>query len=165
MVECEKESGELEELRSEARALLKEARTGVLATLGRAEGTPYASVVDVAGAPKGGDLLLLLSDLAEHTRNLRVDARASVVVADAQGEGEVLERGRASFQGRVESVRGEALEALREHYLRCHPQARGYVGFADFNLYVLRVDRVRFVAGFGRMGWIEGEVWHALTED
>jgi len=158
MVSRERESGALEDLGAEAQALLSEARHGVLATISRDQGYPYASVVDVAGLPDG-DLLLLLSDLAEHTQNLRVDSRVSIVIAATEGDGEVLERGRASFQGRVEVARQEELVVFKTHYLRAHPQARGYVTFADFNFFRLRVERVRFIAGFGRMGWIEEELW------
>ncbi|RDV39143.1 hypothetical protein DV096_00795 [Bradymonadaceae bacterium TMQ3] len=158
----EKESGRLEELAVEARDVLRGARHGVLATLSAEKGFPYASVVDVAGL-EGGDLLLLLSDLAEHTRNLRADSRASLVVAASEGEGELLERGRASFQGKVEAVGGGEIDDLRARYLEVHPQAKGYVGFADFHFFRLRVERVRFIAGFGRMGWVEGALWRQIS--
>ncbi|TXD37729.1 hypothetical protein FRC98_08565 [Lujinxingia vulgaris] len=157
----EKESGSLDALAGEARRLLMESRHGVLATLSEESGFPYASVVDVAGL-EDGDLLLLLSDLAEHTRNLRADGRASLVVAATEGEGELLERGRASFQGRVESVSTDGTEEVRARYLEVHPQAKGYVGFADFHFFRLRVERVRFIAGFGRMGWVERDLWKSL---
>lgn len=158
----EKEAGALDELAEEARTLLRDARHGVLATLNAENGFPYASVVDVAGL-KDGDLLLLLSDLAEHTRNLRADGRVSLVVASTEGKGEVLERGRASFQGRIEPLADDEAQETRARYLEVHPQAKGYAGFADFNFYRLGVERVRFIAGFGRMGWIEEEMWRDLT--
>jgi len=61
----------------EARKLLRAARVGTLAS--SAQGQPYASLVTPTSAPELS-LLLFLSDLSEHTRHLRADARCSVLV-------------------------------------------------------------------------------------
>ena len=62
----------------EARGLLRAARVGTLASV--ADGQPFASLVTPACAPDLS-LLLLLSDLSEHTRHLRAEPRCSVLVA------------------------------------------------------------------------------------
>ena len=41
--------------------------------------------------------------------------------------------------------------------MRLHPTAASYINFPDFGFYRLRVDRVRYIAGFGQMGWINRE--------
>src|SRR5262245_41328877 len=64
----------------DAETLLCAARHGALATL-LPDGQPYASLV--ACAASAGAPVLLLSELAEHTRNLRRDPRASLLVAEA----------------------------------------------------------------------------------
>ena len=66
----------------EARRLLRAARVGTLASA--ADGQPFASLVTPACAPDLS-LLLLLSDLSEHTRHLRAEPRCSVLVAGPPG--------------------------------------------------------------------------------
>ena len=134
-----------------ARALLEQQREGVLATLSvRHAGWPFASLapfaLDVHGEP-----LLLLSSLAEHTRNLRADARASLLVQDGQGQAGA----RLTLLGTVEPVSPDDVDA-RARYLKQHPDAREYLAMLDFFVYVLHVDSVRFIAGFGDMRWIDG---------
>ena len=67
------------------RTLLAAARTGALATVAVEGGFPFGSLVAYA-VDGAGRLLLCLSDLAEHSRNLAVDPRASLMVSqDASG--------------------------------------------------------------------------------
>lgn len=133
------------------RELLRRAPRASLATLTEG-GAPYASLVlvadDGAGAP-----LLLLSDLAEHTKNLKRDPRASLLVEPAEVSGDPLAAARATFLGHVERVAGED---ARARFVARHPSAAMYAGFADFGLYRLAVERVHLVGGFGRIHWISG---------
>src|SRR5450631_1549257 len=62
----------------EARKLLRAARSGTLATAADG-GQPFASLVTPACTPDLS-LLLLLSDLSEHTRHLRAEPRCSILV-------------------------------------------------------------------------------------
>src|ERR1700685_3316184 len=65
----------------EARKLLRAARSGTLATAADG-GQPFASLVTPACAPDLS-VLLLLSNLSEHTRHLRAEPRCSVLVCGA----------------------------------------------------------------------------------
>src|SRR6202790_3527979 len=65
----------------EARKLLRAARSGTLATAADG-GQPFASLVTPACAPDLS-LLLLLSNLSEHTRHLRAEPRCSILVCGA----------------------------------------------------------------------------------
>jgi putative heme iron utilization protein len=119
-------------------------------------GAPYVSLVliafDADGAP-----LLLLSDLAQHTQNLRADPRVSLLF-DGTGEyADPLTGPRLTVLGVVQ--RSDDPAAL-ERYLAAQPSAAMYAGFSDFNLYRVRIARGHFVAGFGKIEWIEAE---ALT--
>src|SRR6516164_8237780 len=55
-----------------AKKLLREGRSGALATLMQGSGDPYCSLVNVATAADGSPLLLI-STLAVHTRNVFAD--------------------------------------------------------------------------------------------
>jgi putative heme iron utilization protein len=138
------------ELVTTVRELLRRAPRASLATSNEA-GAPYASLVLVADDERGAPLLLL-SDLAEHTKNLARDARASVLVEAADG-GDPLAAPRATFLGTMARV---ADEAMRARFVARHPSAAVYAGFADFAVHRLEVERVHLVAGFGRIDWISG---------
>jgi heme iron utilization protein len=149
---------------AEAKALsdlLKRERHGALATLSASrDGWPFASIAPFA-LTADGEPVLLLSDLAEHTRNLRVDARASLLVQDSASADDPLAGGRVTLLGVVELVERGDLVTARTRYVERHPQAVEYLSLADFRLYVLRVRQARFIGGFGDMGWIEGEALRA----
>jgi putative heme iron utilization protein len=129
-----------------AKKLLREARSGALATLMAGSGDPYCSLVNVATAPDGAPLLLL-SRLAVHTRNILADPRVSLML-DERKEGDPLEGARVMLMGRL-AASGEA--GARTAYLRRHPAAEMFAGFADFAFYRMSIAAAHLVAGFGRI--------------
>jgi putative heme iron utilization protein len=135
-----------------ARTLLRTVRTGALATLAAGSGDPFASLVTVATLPDGTPVLLL-SDLALHTRNAKADPRASLLLASAGGEGDPLAGARVSVGGRLRRLEKGTDEdaAARRRFLMRHPDAAGYAGFADFSVFVMEVSGAHLVAGFGRI--------------
>jgi hypothetical protein len=132
------------------RLLARDCSRAVLAT--SLNGAPYASLVlfavDLDASP-----LLLLSDLAQHSRNIAFDPRVSLLLDATQGHLDPLTGPRLTLLGR----------ALANDDPRClgrfvshHPSSAGYAGFRDFHLYRVVVERGHLVAGFGRIDWIEG---------
>lgn len=116
---------------------------------------PYASLV-LAACDCDASPLLLISDLADHTRNMRADPRVSLLYDGTAGLDEALTGPRVSLQGRAEPVEDER---LMQRYLRRHPSASLYAGFKDFHLFRVRPLRAHLVAGFGRIDWLdEGDV-------
>lgn len=134
-----------------SRTILEAARHGTLATLALdPAGYPFGSVANYA-LTRRGDPLFLLSDLAEHTANMKNDPRCSFLVAEA-GEMDPLVKGRVTLLGRVHQV--ATPDKARTRYLERHPEATLFVDFKDFHFYRLRVETVRYVGGFGRMSWV-----------
>ncbi|WP_374332702.1 HugZ family protein [Aestuariivirga sp.] len=131
----------------EARNLLRRARTGTLGTLNADDGTPYASLVNLATDVRGCPVILV-STLAWHTRNLLADPRASVMVAEMPGEGDALTGSRVTVMGRFSRIEAGA---LARRYLARHPAAELYAGFGDFAFWRLEPERAHAVAGFGRI--------------
>src|SRR4051812_23499757 len=78
--------------RATAKKLIREARSGALATLMAGSGDPYCSLVNVATAIDGTPLLLI-SKLAIHTKNILLDPRASLML-DERKEGDPLQGAR-----------------------------------------------------------------------
>jgi putative heme iron utilization protein len=99
-----------------------------------------------------GDAVLFLSGLAEHRKNLDADPRGSLLIGPAIGASDALTQPRATIVGRAERV--EDRTEYRDAYIQAHPAAAAFVDFPDFSFYRLRAERVRYIAGFGRMGWI-----------
>lgn len=144
-----------------SRTLVADGRTAALSTIGLdPAGVPFGSLVahavDDTGRP-----ILCLSDLAEHSRNLAADPRASIMVTEA-GSGDPLALGRVTLLGRTSVLDGDERAAAQACYLATHTGAF-YAEFADFRLYRLEVDAVRFVGGFGRMSWV-GAAGYAAAE-
>lgn len=132
---------------TEARRLLRRARTATLASLNQDDGTPYASLVNVA-TDVTGHPLLLISTLAWHTKNLLSDPRASIMMAEVPALGDALTGPRVTIMGHF--VKAEE-EGARRRYLARHPQASFYSGFGDFAFWRLEPERAHAVAGFGRI--------------
>lgn len=135
------------------------ARGGEAALSTLTDGFPYGSLIQYA-CDAQGQPLMLISDLAEHTQNLLLDPRASLLAWDAAGEQDPLAVGRVTLIGRA--VKTE--EGL-EDYLQFHPQARAYASFKDFHLWRLEVERVRYVGGFGHMSWVSVDDYKQAQPD
>lgn len=122
---------------------------------GAAEGSPYASLVLVACGHDAAPILLI-SDLADHTRNAKADARASLLFDGTLGLDDPLTGARVSLLGRLAPSDDPG---LRARFLGRHPSAAMYADFADFGFYRLDLERAHLVAGFGAIHWIDaGEV-------
>ena len=132
----------------QARRLLRAARAGTLATVSAPAdgGQPFASLVTPAIAGDGA-ILLLLSDMSEHTRHLRADPRCSLLVvgppegANPQTASRVTVTGLATVSDTV---------ADRARFLAVHPYAALYAGFGDFHLWRISPRGGLLVGGFAR---------------
>lgn len=145
----------------EARALVAQNAVAALATLS-ADGSPWASLVTY-GMLDDGSPVLCLSTLAEHGRNLERDARASVMVADPGPTAHPLALGRVTLAGRAERPVGPAHEAAHAAFVAAAPEGETYARFGDFSLWVLRVERVRWVGGYGRMESVDPAAYAATA--
>jgi putative heme iron utilization protein len=131
---------------SDAKRLLRLARVGALATIDGAGGAPLTTLVGVA-SDWDGSPLFLMSELARHTRNLAVDARASLLLTSASGRGDPLNRPRLTVGG---PVMPHPDPTSRQRYLRRNPKAGLYASFADFSIRRLQIETIHFNGGFGR---------------
>lgn len=114
-------------------------------------GRPYVSLVATA-CDMDASPLLLLSDLAQHTKNLAAGPSVSLLFEDVAGHPDPLAGPRLTLLGRTE--RRDDPRALAR-FTRRQPSAASYAGFADFHLYRVEIERGHLVAGFGRINWIE----------
>jgi putative heme iron utilization protein len=134
------------EPKTAAKKLMREARSGALATLMVGSGDPYCSLVNVASAADGTPLMLI-SRLALHTRNILADARVSLML-DERKAGDPLEGARVMLLGSAAMTESDD---ARRRYLARQPEAEAFAGFGDFAFYAVTLKRVHLVAGFGRI--------------
>ena len=135
------------------------ARGGEAALSTLADGFPYGSLIQYA-CDAHVQPLMCISDLAEHTQNLLLDPRASLLIWDHPGQQDPLAVGRVTLIGRAV----KAQQGL-EDYFKVHPQARPYAAFKDFHLWRLEIERVRYVGGFGQMSWVAAEEYKQAEAD
>lgn len=146
-----------------ARTLLDQTRTATLATLSE-DGTPWASLV-MYGLLDDGTPALLVSTLAEHGRNLLRDPRASLMVAAEATAADPLANGRVTLAGRVVRPSGEREAAARAACLEAIKAAKLFADFGDFSLWLLEVERVRWIGGYGTMGSADGTEYAVAQPD
>jgi heme iron utilization protein len=123
-------------------------------------GYPYGSFVTVAF--DRGHPVFLISELAEHTKNLHGDPRASLMVAEG-GADDPLANGRITLLG--ECSKANDRDAAANAYLAQHPNAAYYADFRDFAYWRLEVSAVRYIGGYGRMSWVSAEKWLSAEPD
>lgn len=150
-----------EDAATAARRLLRTSLKASLATIDSETGHPHPSLVLVAAEPDGTPLLLL-SRLALHTRNLEKDPRAGLLLDGTDGLGDALSGARVTLTGDIH--RSSSPTALRR-FLARHPSAEGYAAFADFSVHAMRLARVHFIAGFGRIVGLEGAALSTPVDD
>lgn len=121
-------------------------------------GYPYATVVpnvlDEEHRP-----ILLISALAEHTKNLLSDPRVSISVTES-GLANVQDGQRLTLVGDAE--RCEPGADLKARYLRYVPAAERYL-VLDFMFFRILPRRLRYIGGLGKMGWVAAETLAAAS--
>jgi len=136
-----------------ARRLLNHQSVGVLSS----------HSIDVPGYPFGsitpyilnydGEPAILISDIAQHTRNIKQNNRVSLTVFKPDTD-DPQAGSRLTWIGDAEPVDPSDKET-RDRYLRYFPSAESYFETHDFSFYRIGLRRARFIGGFGQIFWIE----------
>lgn len=139
----------------EARKFLHSTRSAVLSTLSaRLEGYPFGSIAPFV-LDHDGNPLILISTIAEHTKNIQADARVSLIAFDPSAQ-DMQAGGRLTLIGDARPTPKDDA-AVRERYLRYFPQAEQYFDMHDFLFHCINVKQARFIGGFGKIHWIAGD--------
>ncbi|MBI5430764.1 MAG: DUF2470 domain-containing protein [Nitrosomonadales bacterium] len=138
----------------EARLMLRAHRYGVLSTLSKKfDGYPFGSITPYL-ADQDGSLLILISTIAEHTKNILHDPRVSLITHD-QRDQHIQTQGRVTVVGNAEQEPDR--ERAGSRYLRYFPEAQAYFAMHDFSFYRIRPLAIRYIGGFGRIHWVDKE--------
>jgi putative heme iron utilization protein len=136
-----------------ARRLLNHQSVGVLSTHSLdVEGYPFGSIAPYTLTYES-EPTILISDLAQHTHNIKRNNKVSLTVFD-QSVDDAQSNARLTWIGDAELIDPAETE-IRERYLRYFPSAESYFATHDFSFYRIRLRRARFIGGFGQIFWIE----------
>lgn len=145
-------------LGEKARQFVRARRYGMLATISKKlEGYPFGSVVPYM-LDEWARPIILISTLAEHTKNIAHDSRVSLLVLERGGD--VQAEARATLVGDCSRIDDQ--ESPKERYLRYFPAATDYFETHDFFFYRIEPKIIRYIGGFGDIHWIGAESYFPL---
>ncbi|MBH0045978.1 HugZ family pyridoxamine 5'-phosphate oxidase [Pseudoalteromonas sp. NZS11_1] len=148
-----------EQALNDARTLVYKTNAGVMSTISNnLRGYPFGSVTPYM-CDEQGRIYFFISDIAQHTKNLKHDSRMSLTVFDATDSGDQNEYGRVTLVGDGSVVPSEQAHTLLDNYITLYPEAASYRNAHDFQLWQLDVIRVRYIGGFGKIFWLEQNEW------
>jgi putative heme iron utilization protein len=136
-----------------ARRLLNHQSVGVLSTHSiDVQGYPFGSIAPYT-LNYDGEPIILISDIAQHTRNIKQNNKVSLTVFDPSAD-DAQASSRLNWIGDAESIDPSDTQS-RDRYLRYFPSAESYFETHDFSFYRIGLRRARFIGGFGQIYWIE----------
>lgn len=139
----------------EARNLLLSEYQGILSTHSvDVSGYPFGSVVPYC-MNKAGEPIILISAIAQHTKNIISDPRVSLIATEREAADQQTV-GRVTYIGNAEKLNDTDVDSM-ERYYNFFPQSRDYHKTHDFHFYILKPVRVRFIGGFGQIYWVGKE--------
>lgn len=150
----------------EAARLIRSHRWAAQASLG--EDGPSGSMVAYAPEPDLSALVLFLSGLSEHTRNLVRAPRVALVVSETDpGSGDPQTLARVTVSGTAEIIERTSpdFDAVWQTYVERLPDAAPRIVLGDFWLFRVVVAKARYVGGFARAGTVTAAQLSAAAHD
>ena len=159
---------------------LEDVHQGTLSTISTVtglEGYPHGSIVPFA-ISKDGCPYILVAEIAAHTKNLLGSSKACLFISHPEPSGDPQSHWRASIIGnfsrivspsRISDLSPEKLEnsiqvseeeeeSMLIRYCQRVPKAESYLKTHNFYFWKMNnIERVRYIAGFGKICWIEGD--------
>lgn len=132
--------------------LVRSQRIAAFGTL--RQGAPLVSMVLYLPAEDGSCLYLHVSRLAWHTKDMLVDARVSLSIAEADlAERDPQTLARISIRAEATPIANDAPAhaGLKTAWLARFPDSAINFELADFSFFRIEPRDARFVAGFGRI--------------
>jgi putative heme iron utilization protein len=139
-----------EESARSAAALIRRCRVAALATL--RDGAPSVSMVPYALTLDPFAIVVLVSELAAHTGEMRADPRVALLIREPESDAPPHQLARVSIQGAAAplSLDDARRAPARLAYLARFPDVSGLFDLGDFHLFAIAPATIRVVAGFAR---------------
>lgn len=143
---------------TEAKQLLKSAQMAVLSTHSNTlPGFPFGSTVQFY-ANDSGQVFLFISDIAQHAKNLTHNNKLSLTVFE-QTNSDNPQMSRLTLVAEATKYPRSKSQHLIEQFVEHFPTAEQYKELTDFHIWQIDMVRARFIAGFGKIFWLEKEEW------
>lgn len=156
----------------QAHKLIQKHKVGMVSTIADTKGKPkpYGSVMPFALVSptccktNAGSPYVFISDLAVHTSNINKNPNVSVMVFQPDKDGNVFNGARVTFSGKFVKITDEkSVEKLKKDYLVAHPDAKDFIDFGDFNFYVLEIETIYYIGGFGEIGEVDVDEYRKVA--
>ena len=155
----EKMRVELKDYENDAINLYRSTDTGILSTISKKHNNyPFGSFVTYVTAGSRTSYLYL-SDLAEHTKNLRHKSKACLTIFKLNPKGDKQNSERLALMGDLVPVDQLEFENCRERFHQILPDSKAYAKMHDFNFYKIQIKNVRWIGGFGKIAWLDASDW------
>lgn len=141
----------------DARYCLLGSAVGYLTTIVRPghelDGYPMPSVTPYI-IDRGGNLVILIGDIAEHTKNAAKTTKSSMIIHQS-GKGLGAQFGwRLAVVGDIAELTGEEADEVGDKYYRLFPEAIGFHKVHQFSFWRLTPKKFRFIKGPGEISWL-----------
>lgn len=149
-----------EQALQEAKLILTQAKFAVLSTHSvKLAGYPMGSSVQFF-IDQQGDICVFISELAEHTKNLRANNKLALSVIDLANEN-ASQTARTTCIGEAQILPESQQEKYKAQFIHHFPDAQKYCMLADFAIWKITIKRIRYIGGFGKAFWIEKSHWQS----
>ncbi len=128
------------------------------------EGYPFGSIVpyDIDDL---GQVIIFVSLISEHYRNLEKNPKASLFVADAKGKDDPQPYARASVLGQFLEIPEPEIPEVQERYWKRFPESSSRSLAHNFVFRRCTIERIRWIGGFGDIRWISARALSETTHD
>ena len=138
---------------------------GILSTVSKEHNDyPFGSFVTYVPS-KCRTAYLYLSDLAEHTENLRYNSKSSITISRPNDSGDIQNSERLTLVGDLGAVIEEDLDDCKMRFHSIFPESKKYSEMHDFKFYELKIKHARWIGGFGKIAWLDAESWSHKAPD
>jgi putative heme iron utilization protein len=140
-------------------------RCGILSTHSASlSGYPFGSITPFL-VEDSGSIVIYISLISEHYKNLAANGRASLTVADPFGFEDPQAHARATVLLDFKEIPREELSQVQEKFSLRFPGSVKHEIAHNFLFMRGVVHKIRWIAGFGSMGWVSGEEFGGAAVD
>ena len=149
----------LKDYENDAINLYRSTDTGILSTLSKKHNDyPFGSFVTYVTAGSR-TAYLYLSDLAEHTKNLRHKSEACLTIFKLNPKGDKQNSERLALMGDLVPIDDSEFESCKNRFYQILPDSKVYAKMHDFNFYKIQIKNIRWIGGFGKIAWLDNKDW------
>lgn len=158
-------SDKAEQFAEAARTFILQNRYGMLATISASQGGyPFGSIVPY-DVTEEGDIVIYVSLIAEHYKNLSSDPRASLIAANYFAYDDPQAAGRATALCDFIRVSEPEIGPIRSSYETRFPESINHEIAHNFVFMRGMPQRVRWIGGFGDIGWVNSDRYRGASPD